>query len=120
LGGEISAIASFSGGILAGVKGEMYLSTNNGTFWTRVGSGFPRTYVNAFAVSGRNVFAGTPTVAPDPSLPLIFPFRIRIGCRLHCTLRPEGRSHPLSTGISMPEHTDFPLTLMPFRRAAMR
>ncbi|MCX6158558.1 MAG: T9SS type A sorting domain-containing protein [Ignavibacteriae bacterium] len=37
----------------------MYLSTNNGTSWTTVNNGLTNQYVNALAVSGTNIFAGT-------------------------------------------------------------
>ena len=35
------------------------LSTNNGTSWTAVNSGLTNTFVQALAVSGTNIFAGT-------------------------------------------------------------
>ena len=37
----------------------MFLSTNNGASWTEVNNGLTNTSVNALAVSGTNIFAGT-------------------------------------------------------------
>jgi hypothetical protein len=46
--------------IFAGTEGGgVFLSTNNGTYWTAVNSGLANTNVNALAVSGTNLFAGT-------------------------------------------------------------
>jgi hypothetical protein len=39
--------------------GGVFLSTNNGTYWIAVNSGLADTNVNALAVSGTNLFAGT-------------------------------------------------------------
>ncbi|HEY5123677.1 MAG TPA: regulator, partial [Ignavibacteria bacterium] len=55
----VSGTNLFAGTLLDGV----YLSTNNGTSWTAVNSGFSKNYnvanVHSLAVSGTNLFAGT-------------------------------------------------------------
>jgi len=43
--------------LLAGTDGGAFLSTNNGTSWTV--TGLTQGYVNAFAVTGADLFAGT-------------------------------------------------------------
>ena len=49
-----------SSNIFAGTEGGgVFLSTNNGAYWTAVNSGLDNTKVNALAVSGTNLFAGT-------------------------------------------------------------
>jgi hypothetical protein len=50
--------------LFAGTGGGVFLSTNNGTSWSKVDTGLTNTYVNVFAVSpngagGTNLFAGT-------------------------------------------------------------
>jgi ligand-binding sensor domain-containing protein len=45
--------------LFAGTYGGVFLSTNNGTSWTAVNTGFRNTSVPAFAVSDSNLFAGT-------------------------------------------------------------
>ena len=37
----------------------IFLSTNNGNDWFEVNNGLSNMYVNAFIVSGANIFAGT-------------------------------------------------------------
>jgi photosystem II stability/assembly factor-like uncharacterized protein len=57
LAGTVYAISVFDTNIFAG---SIYLSTNNGTNWFAIKTGLPEnTTVNAFTISGINIFAGT-------------------------------------------------------------
>ena len=42
-----------------GANGGIFLSTDNGTSWIQKNNGLTRPYVNALALSGTNIFAGT-------------------------------------------------------------
>jgi len=66
----ITSLAMSGNNLFAGTDCGVFLSTNNGTRWTAVSSGLPQTiyygytqqiftYVNALAVSGQDLFAGT-------------------------------------------------------------
>jgi hypothetical protein len=64
-GGDIRALIVSGTNIFAGTYGGggVFLSTNNGTNWTAVNTGLPfdpqaGTYVDAFAISNTNLFAG--------------------------------------------------------------
>lgn len=61
-GEEVRSIVFKGSLIFAGVEandGGVFLSTNNGKFWSRVNSGLTNTYVYKLAVSGANLIAGT-------------------------------------------------------------
>ncbi len=56
----IFALAASGTNLLAGTYyGEVFLSTNNGTNWTRVDTGWTPHCVNSFTISGSNLFALT-------------------------------------------------------------
>jgi photosystem II stability/assembly factor-like uncharacterized protein len=57
---EFTCFASIGNNIYAGTFNQgIYLSTNNGVYWTAVNNGMPNYSVSSFAVSGTNLFAGT-------------------------------------------------------------
>jgi len=61
-GGTVECFAASGTNLFAGTMfGGVFLSTNNGTSWTAVNSGFTNTSISiyALAVSGTNLFAGT-------------------------------------------------------------
>ncbi len=59
--GFVSSVA-VSGPNLFAFSGDLFLSTDNGTSWKAVGIGLPNGInINAFAVSGTNLFAGAGT-----------------------------------------------------------
>jgi photosystem II stability/assembly factor-like uncharacterized protein len=58
-GDEAYAFAGYDTYLFAGGYHGVFRSTNNGTSWTAVDSGLTNTFVNALAVSGTNLFAGT-------------------------------------------------------------
>jgi hypothetical protein len=59
-GADVHCFAVSDTNIFAGTHGRgVFISTNNGTSWTQVDSGLTDTYVNALAVSGTNILAGT-------------------------------------------------------------
>ncbi len=53
------ALAASDGNLFSGSSGGVSRSTDNGTSWTQVDSGLTNTNVQALAVSGANLFAGT-------------------------------------------------------------
>jgi photosystem II stability/assembly factor-like uncharacterized protein len=53
------AFAVIGENIFAGAYGYVMLSTDNGTSWTALNTGLPNKDVQALAVSGSNIFAGT-------------------------------------------------------------
>ena len=55
-GSGTSLFAGAGGGIWSEVRGGIFLSTNNGTSWTKIKTGLN---VTALAVMGKNLFAGT-------------------------------------------------------------
>lgn len=58
---QVNAIATDGTNIFAGVWNEgMYLSTDNGNNWTTINNGLTNQYVKSIAISGNNIFAGTP------------------------------------------------------------
>ena len=57
---SVVALAFSGTNLFAGTYDDgVFLSTDNGTSWTQVNNGLTSPYVQAFAVSGANVFAGT-------------------------------------------------------------
>jgi photosystem II stability/assembly factor-like uncharacterized protein len=59
VGGGGYAFAVIGENIFAGAYGYVMLSTDNGTSWTALNTGLPNKDVQALAVSGSNIFAGT-------------------------------------------------------------
>jgi len=57
--GFVYSLAVSGTNLFAGTWGGVFLSTDNGTSWTRVNNGLTKGFVNALAVSGTNLFAGT-------------------------------------------------------------
>ncbi len=57
---QVFAVAVNGRNLFAGTLGGAFLSTNNGSSWTPIDSGFTGTYVNVhtFAFIGSNIFAG--------------------------------------------------------------
>jgi hypothetical protein len=55
----ILSLAVIGTNIFAGTTGGVFLSTNNGTNWTKVNNGLTNTSIYSFAISGTNIFAGT-------------------------------------------------------------
>jgi len=58
-GGNIFAFAVNENKIFVGAEGGVFLSTNNGTSWTAINNELTNPAVNALAVSGDYLFAGT-------------------------------------------------------------
>ena len=59
-GGEISSIAVSDINLFTGTSGGgVFLSTNNGTYWTAANNGLTNLNVKSFSVYGTNLFAGT-------------------------------------------------------------
>ena len=58
-GGDVYCFAVSGTNLFAGTGDGVFLSTDNGTSWTRASTGLTGTYVSSFAVSGTNLFAGT-------------------------------------------------------------
>src|SRR5690606_13865105 len=59
-GGTVMDILVFGSDVYAGTRGGgIFRSTNNGETWTALNNGLDNPYVNAFAVSGSTIFAGT-------------------------------------------------------------
>jgi len=58
--GQVTSFASSGSNLFAGHNdGGVFLSTNSGNSWTAVNSGLTNTIVNALAIDGNNIFAGT-------------------------------------------------------------
>ncbi len=58
-GGQVNALVSNDTGIFAGTNGGIYRSTDNGQSWVAVNTGLATFTVNALAVIGTTLFAGT-------------------------------------------------------------
>src|SRR5665647_2999652 len=58
-GGEILCLAVSGINIIAGTRNGVFLTTNNGTNWTKVNNGLTNNIIHALIVSGANIFAGT-------------------------------------------------------------
>lgn len=56
---QVNSFAFSGGSIFAGMNGGVYLSTNNGSNWWSVSSGLNYATVNALALNGSDLFAGT-------------------------------------------------------------
>lgn len=59
-GMRITSMAVSGKNLIAGTwENGVFISTDNGTNWTAIDSGLTNNYVNALAVTGNNLFAGT-------------------------------------------------------------
>ena len=58
-GGEVTCLAASGTDLFAGTRYGLFLSTNNGTTWTEVGSQLTSMHILSIAVSGSNIFVGT-------------------------------------------------------------
>jgi hypothetical protein len=56
---EVFSLSISGNNIFAGTFNGVYLSTNNGSNWTAVNNGLPKTFVYSIAISGSNIFIGT-------------------------------------------------------------